>query len=84
MTLKRGQLVIAVSGGEKGQLFAVDKIDGAYAYIIDGKRRKSDSPKKKSIKHLKSTNTVLCEEDLTNKKLRKALNKFEGESAVTN
>lgn len=82
--LVRGQLVIATAGGEKGQIFAVADCDGRYAFIIDGKRRKSDNPKRKSIKHLQPTNTVLCEENLTNNKLRKALNKLRNEPAVTN
>ena len=50
--------------------------ENGFAYIADGKRRKSDNPKKKSLKHLETLDISLDDNELTDKKLRKALNKI--------
>ena len=72
----RGKIVRATAGGEKGGLFAVLYCENGFAYIADGKRRKSENPKKKSFKHLEPLDISLDDNELTDKKLRKALNKI--------
>ena len=51
--IKVGNVVEALAGKEKGQLFVVVAVDDKYAYLSDGKRLKKDKPKKKSFKHIK-------------------------------
>ena len=84
MMLTRGQLVQATAGGEKGEWFAVLYEKDGYAYLINGKRHRADNPKKKNIKHISATKTILGESELTDNKLRKALNRIKSEPAVTN
>ena len=48
--------------------------------VCDGKARPLERPKKKNVKHLSFTNTVLDENSYqTNKSLRRALRAFRGE-----
>ena len=80
--LKNGDLVLSLSGRDKGRmLVVVGIIDEAYVYIADGSLRKLENPKKKKIKHLEfsghaSERTALklsTDEKLTNAALRKML-----------
>lgn len=48
-----GNVVEALAGKEKGQLFVIVNLDDKYAYLSDGKRLKASKPKKKSFKHIK-------------------------------
>ena len=57
MDTNPGQLVFSKAGRDKGKKFiitAVDK-DSGYVYIVDGKLRRVENPKKKKIKHLEVT-----------------------------
>ena len=47
-----GAVVLAISGREKNQVFVISKIEDNYAYLINGKTRKIECPKKKNFKHL--------------------------------
>ena len=51
--IKQGDIVKAMTGRDKGKYFLLIFLDGDMAYIVDGKTRKVDNPKKKNIKHLK-------------------------------
>lgn len=87
MNIVKGIVVKAIAGRDKGNVFVVKEISGEkdYVFISDGKTRKLETPKKKNIKHLKITNTVIDINDITNKKLKMALSGFccsENESEV--
>ena len=48
-----GDIVISTFGHDQNNLFIVTSIDkNGFLYIIDGKYRKKDCPKKKNPKHL--------------------------------
>jgi ribosomal protein L14E/L6E/L27E len=49
-----GQLVLSKAGRDKGKKFIVTTVDkeNGYVYIVDGKLRRVDNPKKKKLKHL--------------------------------
>ena len=50
-----GEIVRATAGRDKGKLFIVmDIIDDNYVWIVNGKNRTIDRPKKKKIRHLKA------------------------------
>lgn len=79
-----GSIVFSKAGRDKGRSFVVVKKEGDYAYLCDGDMRKSDSPKKKKLKHLAVTNTV-CDhigdkikdnKKVTNTEIRRALSEF--------
>lgn len=59
--MRIGNVVEALAGKEKGQLFVIVKLDDKYAYLSDGKRLRKDKPKKKSLKHIK----LVCQEALS-------------------
>ena len=50
--MEKGNLVLALKGKEKNQYFVIMETNEKFAYIIDGKRLKTNNPKKKSMKHI--------------------------------
>ena len=51
--MEKGNVLLALAGKEKGQIFIVLKVEKDRAFIVDGKRLKKLNPKKKNLKHLK-------------------------------
>jgi len=58
MWIKTGQVVISRSGRDKGKFFVVINVQGEYLYLVDGKLRTLDNPKKKKVKHIQPTNHI--------------------------
>lgn len=51
---KIGDIVLATAGRDEKRFFVViSVIDESYVMIADGKSRRSESPKKKKVKHIK-------------------------------
>ena len=48
--IKAGDVVYCGCGRDEGY-FAVMKAEGKFLFLADGKRRKTENPKKKNIKH---------------------------------
>lgn len=77
MNIVKGIVVKAIAGRDNGNFFAVKEIaEEGYVLICDGKSRKLEKPKKKNVKHLRITNTVIDTENITNKKLKMILRSF--------
>ena len=77
MDLIEGRVVKAKAGRDKDQFFVIVGFSGKEVVICNGKRRTLLKPKKKNIKHLAFTSTVLTAEELSSdKKIKKVLNKF--------
>ena len=68
-----GRIVRSCAGRDKGNFLVVIRADESFVYVADGKERRLASPKKKSLKHVKLTNTVIDTESLTDKKLRSVI-----------
>jgi len=69
-----GKIVCSKAGRDKGYFMVVVKNEDDFVFVCDGKERPLERPKKKNIKHLQFTNTVLGEDSFkTNKHLKKAL-----------
>ena len=69
-----GQIVCSKAGRDKGYFMVVVEEKEGFVFVCDGKERPLERPKRKNIKHIAFTNTVLEEESsITNKQLRKAL-----------
>ena len=47
-----GSYVLSNKGHDKQRLYVVVKIEGEFAYLVDGKYRLLECPKKKRLKHL--------------------------------
>lgn len=77
MQIVEGSVVRATAGRDKGGFFAVIEVDDTCAYLSDGRRRKLETPKKKKLRHLAPTATVIPASSLkTNRQIRKALHPF--------
>jgi ribosomal protein L14E/L6E/L27E len=54
MELEVGLLVQSIAGHDKGSYFFIFKEEDEYIYLVDGKYRCLDRPKKKKKKHVKA------------------------------
>ena len=75
MDICKGMLVYSKAGRDKGKLFVVLDTKDDFVYLSDGDTRRIAAPKKKKIKHINRTNTVLelDFENLSDSGVRKAL-----------
>ena len=66
-----GRIVCSKAGRDKDYFMVVIKAENGFVYVCDGKERPIERPKRKNIKHLQFTNTVLGNESYkTNKQLK--------------
>ena len=74
-----GCIVCSKAGRDKGSFMVVVSVEDGCPLVCDGKERPIERPKKKDIKHLSVTNSVLKEEQYrSNRALRRALNEYRG------
>ncbi|NLW25478.1 MAG: RNA-binding protein [Clostridia bacterium] len=79
--LKKGQLVKSRAGRDKNRFYLVYNWDHEFVYVVDGKYRGIQNPKKKNLRHLWYTEKIAEEislklnngEKVTNADIRKAL-----------
>ena len=76
MKLLKGSVVRAEAGRDGGGYFVIVEADEKYCFIADGKTRKLESPKRKNVKHIRVTNSMIDVNDITDKKLRNMLKQF--------
>ena len=72
-----GMIVMACAGRDKDSFFVALEYHDGLVFIANGKERKLESPKKKNIRHISPTDTVIKLDGLTNKKLRRLLAEYE-------
>lgn len=70
MKVLKGSVVKAAAGRDDGGYFVVTDLQGDFCLIADGKSRKLASPKRKNLKHIRFTNSMIDLNDITDKKLR--------------
>lgn len=80
-TLKVGQIVRASAGKERigrygGFYMIVEILPGGYVALANGKERPLARPKRKNVRHVCPTATVLEHELLTDRALRRTLQAF--------
>lgn len=73
MDIRVGRVVISSAGHDGGRRMVVTGADGGFVFVADGKERKLDSPKKKNIKHVRTTSDSIELEGMTDKRLRQTL-----------
>ena len=76
MKLLKGSVVRAEAGRDGGGYFVIVEADEKYCLIADGKSRKLARPKRKNIKHIRATNSMIDVNEITDKKLRNMLKQF--------
>ena len=90
MEYQIGQVVYSKSGHDKGDVQLIHSIKGEYLYLVDGKRRKLEKPKKKKKMHVQPTSYIEVEvaEKLQQKcyildaEIAKALKKYQKKQEV--
>ncbi len=88
MDIDAGSLVYAIAGRDKGGVFVVMHLSGPYCYLANGKNRKSDTPKKKKLKHVNPTGftaealkeKIALGERPTNSEIRRAIAAYHEET----
>lgn len=79
-----GDIVISTCGHDMGEWYIVKEINEQFIYLIDGKLKTIESPKKKKIKHVIKTNQtaieiaqkLIAKQYLQNAEVRKTLKFF--------
>lgn len=72
--MKKGQIVLSKFGRDSGRFMIVVASDQSGVYVVDGKERPLERPKRKNPKHLDATNHCLSEGSFaTNKAVRRIL-----------
>lgn len=61
MSLEVGTLVLSVCGRDNGNIFAVIGTSDGVVVLADGRKRRLEKPKNKSVKHVKITDFTLSE-----------------------
>lgn len=75
--MTKGQIVRSIAGHDKNDFFVVMDIDGQYATICDGKHRPVQRMKRKKLKHLSMTKTIVdIDQVQTNREIRRAIRLF--------
>lgn len=54
MTISPGDIVYSTAGRDSGCCFVVMAVEENFVFICDGKSRKTDKPKKKKVRHIKT------------------------------
>ena len=77
MKIEKGTIIRSIAGHDVGDFQVILDFDEQYATVCDGKHRPLEKPKRKKLKHLSITNTVVDVAELqTNKSIRKVLRPF--------
>lgn len=74
MDFQKGQVVISLSGRDKGTMLVVTKWQDGFVLVCDGKERPLERVKRKNPRHLQATSMFIDEVSMaTNPRLRKTL-----------
>lgn len=76
MKINVGSVVKANAGRDGGGFFVVTGLNGKWCSIADGKSRKLDKPKRKNMKHISPTESMIDINGITDKQLRIQLRKL--------
>jgi ribosomal protein L14E/L6E/L27E len=71
--MESGRIVYSKMGRDKGRAYIVCRVEGEYAFLVDGGARPLTKPKKKKFKHIQPTNAVVSTAGLTDAGVRKCL-----------
>ena len=83
MDFVKGRLVRSKAGRDKTRTFAVMAVEGQMLLLADGSLRKTARPKRKKMRHVAPTATVLGNELLqSDRLLSKAITAFDAVSPV--
>lgn len=80
MSLQKAQIVRSLAGHDAGGLFLVLETGEGCVYVVDGKRRRVEQPKRKNVRHVAPLGvthpimeTIRAGEPVRNRQIREAL-----------
>ena len=53
MDISKADIIVSMAGRDKGGLFYVLRVEDGYAYLVNGKQRTMENPKRKKLRHLR-------------------------------
>lgn len=59
--LQKGQLVQSRQGRDKGSYYLVVGCEGDSLFVVDGRKRGIENPKKKNLRHLQKSNQIAAD-----------------------
>lgn len=68
-----GMLVRSKAGHDKAQMYVIKDVDDTYVYLVDGRIRTKDHPKKKKKKHVQIVHGTYIIEELDDAGIRKLI-----------
>ena len=68
MDISKADIIVSMAGRDKGGLFYVLRVEDGYAYLVNGKQRTMENPKRKNLKHLRFAARI--DSNVANKILR--------------
>lgn len=79
-----GTIVISLAGHDKNKHYVLCDSDSKFVYVVDGKTRTTEKPKKKNRKHVKFTKTKVfnkndeygIENSITNEMIKKKIKDY--------
>ena len=78
--IEKGMLAKSKAGHDKGNVYVICNVDETYVYLVDGKCRTLEHPKKKKIKHVQ----IVCEQEDMNEiddvRIKRRLRLFDKET----
>lgn len=74
-----GMLARSAAGHDKGKIYVIIAADGAYVYLVDGKVKTLDKPKKKKQKHIQIIKVRHDIRDIDDAKVRRILKDWKKE-----
>lgn len=82
--MKIGDIVISTYGHDMGEWYVVEEVLNEYVYLVNGKNKPLNKPKKKKVKHILTTqyfaeniaNKIANKQSIQDAEIRKALNFF--------
>lgn len=74
-----GMLARSAAGHDKGKIYVIIAADSAYVYLVDGKVKTLDKPKKKKQKHIQIIKVRHDIRDIDDAKVRRILKDWKKE-----
>ena len=87
MEIAKSDIVRSDAGRDRGKIFIVLAVEGAYLLLADGKGRRVEAPKRKKRRHVlfvaadesRLADKIKRSEKITNSELRRTLAAYRGE-----
>ena len=89
MIVEVSDIVISQNGRDQGMIFFVLAVEDGFCFLVDGKARRLEKPKKKNIKHIRIDDRpssaiaekIKNDEKITNNEIRRALEQYKADKA---